>query len=76
LWARSSRRKSSGADLLLIRDEGQIIDEIFPALVRAVEDGVIPIERIEDANRRTLGVKYDYGFFDDLSPVGVAMIGT
>ena len=65
------RALDAGADLLLIRDEGGIIHDIVPALVRAVEEGELPIERIEDANRRTLGVKYDYGFFDEPSPVGV-----
>jgi len=55
---------NAGADLLLLRDGGQIIPEVVPALVRAAEEGRIPIERIEDANRRVLGVKYDYGFFD------------
>ena len=62
---------NAGADLLLIRDEGQIVDELFTGLVRAVEDGRISTERIDDANRRVLGVKYDYNFFETPSPVGV-----
>ncbi len=62
---------NAGTDLLLIRDEGQIVDDVFEGLVKAVEDGRLPLERIEDANRRVLGVKYDYGFFDDSSPVGI-----
>ncbi len=61
----SIKALNAGADLLLLRDGGQIIDETFDALVKAVEDGRIPIERIEDANRRSLGVKYDYGFFKE-----------
>ena len=65
------RALNAGADLLLLRDESQIVDEVFETLVKAVEDGRLPIERIEDANRRSLGVKYDYGFFEDDSPVGI-----
>ncbi|MFO7871754.1 MAG: glycoside hydrolase family 3 N-terminal domain-containing protein [Kiritimatiellia bacterium] len=55
---------NAGGDQILFRDEGGIIDEAFPALVRAVEDGTIAEERINDAVRRTLSVKYDYGFFE------------
>jgi len=62
---------NAGADLLLIRDEGQIVDEVFEGLVKAVEDGRLPLERIEDANRRSLGVKYDYGFFDEQPSAGI-----
>ena len=54
----------AGCDLVLIRDEGSLIDEIVPALVEAVKSGRLPQERVEDAVRRTLSVKYDYGFFE------------
>ncbi len=47
------------------------VDETFAAIVKAVEDGRISIDRIEDANRRSLGVKYDYKFFEEKSPVGI-----
>lgn len=62
---------NAGADLLLLREEGSVIEEVVPKIVAAVKNGVVPIERIEDALRRTLGVKYDYGFFNDNSLVGV-----
>jgi len=55
---------NAGADLVLIRDEGPIIDEVFPAMVEAVRKGLLPIDRVEDAIRRTLSIKYDYGFFE------------
>ena len=55
---------NAGGDQILFRDEGGVIDEAFPALVAAVNDGTISAERINDAVRRTLSVKYDYGFFD------------
>jgi beta-N-acetylhexosaminidase len=62
---------NAGADLLLLRDESQIVDETFEAIVKAAEDGRLPMERIEDANRRSLGIKYDYKFFEENSPVGI-----
>jgi beta-N-acetylhexosaminidase len=62
---------NAGADLLLLREEGGIIEEVIPNIIAAVRGGKVPLERIEDAVRRTLGVKYDYGFFDDVSPVGI-----
>ncbi|MFA9392426.1 MAG: glycoside hydrolase family 3 N-terminal domain-containing protein [Prolixibacteraceae bacterium] len=58
---------NAGADLLLMRDEGAIIHEVFPALVDAVKNKKLPLSRIEDANRRVLSVKYDYGFFKENS---------
>jgi beta-N-acetylhexosaminidase len=56
---------NAGADQILFRDEGGVIDEAFPAMVNAVKDGTIGEERLDDAVRRTLGVKYDYGFFEE-----------
>ncbi len=62
---------NAGADLLLIRDEGPIIHEVFPQIVNAVKNGKLKESRIDDAVLRTLGVKYDYGFFDENSKVGI-----
>lgn len=55
---------NAGGDQILFRDEGGVIDEAFPAMVNAVKDGTISEDRINDAVRRTLSVKYDYGFFE------------
>ena len=54
---------NAGNDLVLIRDESSLIDEVYPALVDAARSGRIPRERLEDALRRSLSVKYDYGLF-------------
>ncbi len=62
---------NAGADLLLIRDEGPIIHEVFPQIVDAVKNGKLKESRLDDAISRTLGVKYDYGFFDNESKVGI-----
>ena len=56
---------NAGCDLVLLRDEGGLIDEVIPALVEAVKDGRLSEERLDDAVTRTLGVKYDYGFFEN-----------
>ena len=59
------RALNAGCDLLLLRDEGGIVEEVVPAVVKAVKNGIIPEERIDDALTRSLGVKYDYGYFTD-----------
>lgn len=56
---------NAGCDLLLLRDEGGIVEEVVPAVIEAVKKGIIPEERIDDALTRSLGVKYDYGYFTD-----------
>lgn len=56
---------NAGCDLVLLRDEGGLIDEVIPALVQAVKDGRLSIDRLNDAVTRTLSVKYDYGFFEN-----------
>ncbi len=62
---------NAGADLLLIRDEGAIMEEVIPAVIEAVRDGRVPEERIDDALRRSLGVKYDYGYFEENALNGI-----
>lgn len=54
---------NAGCDLVLLRDEGGLIDEVIPAIIDAVKDGRLSEERLDDAVSRTLGVKFDYGFF-------------
>ena len=49
---------NAGCDLVLLRDEGGLIDEVIPALVDAVKDGRLSEERLNDAVSRTLGVKF------------------
>ena len=56
---------NAGADLILFRDESNLIDEVFPALVNAVKDGTISEERLNDAVTRSLTVKHEYGLFDN-----------
>ena len=56
---------NAGADLILFRDESSLIDEVFLKLVAAAKSGEIKEERLNDAIRRTLSVKYDYNLFED-----------
>lgn len=56
---------NAGCDLILLRDEGGLIDDVIPGVIEAVKDGRLSEERLNDAVRRTLGVKYDYGFFSN-----------
>ncbi len=56
---------NAGADLILLRDEAPLIDEVFEQVVQAVKDGKLPEERVNDAVRRSLGVKFDYGLFEN-----------
>ena len=58
---------NAGNDLILFRDESNLLDEVFPKLVEAVRSGRIPLTRIEDAVRRTLRVKKEYGILDGAS---------
>ena len=68
---------NAGADLILIRDESNLLDEVFEKLVEAAKTGVIPEERLNDAVRRTLSVKYDYNLFENnaIRPVKDASSG-
>jgi len=56
---------NAGCDLVLLRDEGGLIDEVIPGLVEDVKSGKLSEERLNDAITRTLSVKYDYGFFTE-----------
>ena len=55
----------AGADLILFRDESTLLEEVFPQLVKAVETGELPEERLDDAISRSLSVKDEYGLFDN-----------
>ncbi len=56
---------NAGADLVLLRDEGSIIDEVFAGMVEAVRSNKLSEDRLDDAIARTLSVKYDYGLFEN-----------
>ena len=53
---------NAGVDMLM---EVDTYDEAISCIVRAVEQGDIPEERVNDAVRRIIQVKLDAGIFDD-----------
>lgn len=54
----------AGCDLVLLRDEGGLINDVIPGVIQAVREGRLSEDRVNDAVTRTLSVKYDYGFFE------------
>jgi len=67
---------NAGADLILLRDESPLIDEVYEQVVEAVRAGRLSEERLNDAVRRSLGVKYDYGLFENGNLRDVARAGS
>jgi len=55
----------SGHDLLLFRNDDAMCEEAFNEVLEAARSGRLPEERLDEANRRILGVKHDYGLFDE-----------
>lgn len=58
------RALAAGNDLLLLRSQSDLCHVVFDRIRTAVEDGTLPIERLDDANRRVLSVKMEYGLLD------------
>lgn len=58
------RAIDAGCDLVLLRDEGGLINDVIPGVIQAVREGRLSEDRVNDAVTRTLSVKYDYGFFE------------
>ncbi len=55
---------NAGTDLILLRDESKLVDEVYAKVVEAVESGHISEERLNDAAERVLKVKAEYGLFE------------
>jgi beta-glucosidase len=53
---------NAGMDMVMVPDRYQLFFETLKALV---EEGAIPMERVDDAVRRILRVKFAAGLFDD-----------
>ena len=56
---------AAGQDLLLLRSQTPLCEEVFHTLMDAVESGRISKKRLDDANRNVLTLKYKYGLFDN-----------
>lgn len=55
----------AGATLLLPRAESSLIDEIYHALIKAIKDGSLPEQIVDEAIYYNLSVKYEYGLFEN-----------
>ncbi len=56
---------NAGMTLLLLRDEGPLVDEIYHGLVQRIRDRVLPESVVDEAIYRNLSTKWDYGLFED-----------
>jgi len=56
---------NAGCDLILLRDESPLLDDVFKDMVQAARSGRLPEERLNDAVRRTLKIKKEYGLFEN-----------
>jgi beta-N-acetylhexosaminidase len=62
---------NAGTDVILLRDESVLIDEVYAKVLEAAENGIISEERLNDAVSRMLKVKHDYGLFENGNLVDV-----
>ncbi|MDR2542196.1 MAG: hypothetical protein LBC80_01925 [Treponema sp.] len=55
----------AGQDLLLLRSQTPLVDKVYHAVLEAAKAGRITTERLNDANRQVLSLKYRYGLFEN-----------
>lgn len=60
----SWRALAAGCDVVLMKAENGLCADTFNAILDAVKCGDLPQERLEEANRRLLTMKYRYGIFE------------
>lgn len=53
----------AGADLVLMKAENYLVEEVIAAIRTFVEQGRIPLEELENKVYRILNLKYEYGLF-------------
>lgn len=54
----------AGVDTILLKTDDESRSQVFFGIKDAVEKGEIPVERLNDAVRRLLNMKYDQGLFE------------
>ncbi|MGH4140057.1 glycoside hydrolase family 3 protein [Clostridium sp.] len=54
----------AGADLVLMKAEGSLVEETFNKIKEFIKDGKISIEELDKKVYRVLNVKYEYGLFN------------
>ncbi len=55
----------AGADLVLMKAENELVDEVFCTIKEFVAAGRIPEEELDQKVERILSLKYEYGLFYD-----------
>lgn len=63
---------AAGADVILMKAENHWRGEMFETIRVWVEDGRIDAGELDDKVRRVLGMKYDYGLFENFGKVDPA----
>lgn len=53
---------NAGIDMVMVPHDYQ---DFIPALTRVIQSGRVPMERVDDAVKRILKVKFDLGLFED-----------
>ena len=56
---------AAGQDLLLLRSQTTLCESVYDALMEAVKNGRITMDRLNDANRHILTMKYRFGLFEN-----------
>ena len=64
-----ARALQAGSDIILMKAENQWRGEMFETIRRWVEEGRIDAGELDDKVRRILGIKYDYGMFNNMCMV-------
>ncbi len=61
-----ARALQAGSDIILMKAENLWRGEMFETIKTWVEDGRIDASELDDKVRRIIGMKYDYGMFDNM----------
>jgi beta-glucosidase len=72
-YKRVVRTINAGLDMIMVPYD---FKPFIANLTKAVQDGVVPIERIDDAVRRILQVKMDIGLFNPKTEGGIPEFGS
>jgi beta-N-acetylhexosaminidase len=57
---------SAGADLVLAKTHAENQKQVFDWIMRYIEEGKIPLDELDEHNRRVLSAKWDVGLFDNI----------
>ncbi len=64
-----ARSLAAGTDIILMKAENKWRGEMFYCIEKWVEEGKIDSKELDDKVRRIIGMKYDYGLFENMGKV-------